>query len=285
DLESRNGTFVDGVPVKEQVLEHGSRIQIGDLQFLCLLEDEETPQATSRVQLDDSTLIVEATVQLRDEDALYLQREIVLETLPPMARTVRELNALLRISRAISSIRGREALERRLLELIFEVIPAERGAIALLENDREEFSSVFAMHKLTAEGKPVQVSRTVVRQVIREGAAVLNNDILETKNYSAAESLMAAQTQSLLCVPLVLLDKVMGVIYLDTTNGRARFDQDHLQLVTAIASFASGALENTQRLEWLERENRPLQAEVTIQHNMVGESAGMREVYEFIAKV
>src|SRR5262245_19912205 len=72
DLESRNGTFVDGVPVKERVLEHGSRIQIGDLQFLFLLEDTETPQATIRAQLDDSTLIVGTTVQLRKEDALYL---------------------------------------------------------------------------------------------------------------------------------------------------------------------------------------------------------------------
>jgi Nif-specific regulatory protein len=96
---------------------------------------------------------------------------------------------------------------------------------------------------------------------------------------------MVAQTQSLLCVPLVLFDKVLGVIYFDTTNGRARFDQDHLQLLTAIASFASVALENAQRVEWLESENRRLQSEVNLQHNMVGEGARIREVYQFIAKV
>ena len=100
-----------------------------------------------------------------------------------------------------------------------------------------------------------------------------------------AESLVASQIHSLLCVPMAILDRVIGVIYLDTSNRSVRFDSDNLQLLAAIASMAGFSLVNLRDLERLESENRRLQAEVEIQHSMVGESPRMREVYQFIAKV
>ena len=48
--------------------------------------------------------------------------------------------------------------------------------------------------------------------------------------------------------------------------------------------MASGALDNVRRMEWLETENRRLRSDVNLEHNMVGESARMREVYQFIGK-
>ena len=75
------------------------------------------------------------------------------------------------------------------------------------------------------------------------------------------------------------------MIYLDTTAPTALFDQDLLQLLTAIGSIAAIALDNAARLEKLENENQRLRAEINIEHNIVGEGSKMREVYEFIAKV
>ncbi len=60
---------------------------------------------------------------------------------------------------------------------------------------------------------------------------------------------------------------------------------DHLQMLTAVAGIASVALENARHVEWLESENKRLQSEISLEHSMIGESARMREVYEFIAKV
>ena len=56
---------------------------------------------------------------------------------------------------------------------------------------------------------------------------------------------------SLMCVPLLNLDKAIGLIYLDTTNPTARFTNEDLQLVTAIAGIASMALESARQVEWL----------------------------------
>jgi Nif-specific regulatory protein len=75
------------------------------------------------------------------------------------------------------------------------------------------------------------------------------------------------------------------VIYLDTSDPLVCFDEDHLQLLTSIAGLAAVAVENIRHLEWLESENQRLVAEINLEHNMIGESARMREVYQFLAKV
>jgi transcriptional regulator with GAF, ATPase, and Fis domain len=285
DLGSRNGTIVNGLPVKEQILEPGSRVQIGEFRFLFLMEEKEAARLSTQVQIDDRTLVPRSSLQLNKGDTLYFQPEVILATLPPTARTARDLSALLNISKVISAIRKQDELQQKLLELVLEVIPAERAAILFVEESHREFKLVFGIDKVSGPDQPVRVSRTVAQQVIREATAILGNDILETTDYGKAESLVASQIHSLLCVPMAILDRVIGVIYLDTSNRSVRFDSDDLQLLAAIASMAGFSLENLRDLERLESENRRLQAEVEIQHSMVGESPRMREVYQFIAKV
>jgi Nif-specific regulatory protein len=76
---------------------------------------------------------------------------------------------------------------------------------------------------------------------------------------------------------------VTGIIYLDSSA--TNFNEAHLQLVSAIASFAAGALANARRIAWLESENKRLLADAHLDHSMIGESAKMRQVYHSIAKV
>jgi Nif-specific regulatory protein len=285
DLESLNGTFVNGVPVKERVLEAGDQIKIGDAQFHFLLHEAEAVPLMSQVRLDEARLVTQSTIRLRREDALYLQPEKVLTALPPTVRLTRDLNALLKISTAINSIRNVEDIERQLLEMVFEVVPAEHGAILLREGSSEEFGSVLSWDRRSGPAQSLQVSRTIVEQVLQEGVAILSNDILESETFSAAESLIASRIRSVLCVPLVVFERVLGLIYLDTSDPAVRFEESQLQLMTAIAGIAAVALENARHVAWLEGENQRLHAEINIEHNMVGESPRMREVFQFIAKV
>src|SRR5258708_36565691 len=87
--------------------------------------------------------------------------------------------------------------------------------------------------------------------------------------------------RSVLAVSFEVFEEVLGVIYLDASDPEVRFDEELLQLLTAIGSIAAFALDNARRMEWLEEENRRLQAEVNVGHNMVGESAQMRDVFQF----
>ena len=123
---------------------------------------------------------------------------------------------------------------------------------------------------------PLRVSRTITRQVMEQGLAILGADVPGSGGLSGVESLVTLQVRSLLCVPLTVFQKVIGCIYVDTTSPAVRFDQDHLELVASIAGISAVALENARRLHWLEQENLRLAAEINLQHNMVGESNRMQ---------
>src|SRR5262249_48000830 len=137
DLGSRNGTFVNDVPVRRRELQHGDRVRIGESQFFFLFEDPDEPARTSEIRFDDSQVASGATVQLTYADALGLM--------------ARDLSALMKVSTTISAIRGLDELQLRLLELIFEVIPAKHGAILLSDenqSDGNEFNAVFGLDRV-----------------------------------------------------------------------------------------------------------------------------------------
>jgi transcriptional regulator with GAF, ATPase, and Fis domain len=282
DLASRNGTYVNGMPVKERTLHNGDQIQVGYCAMLFVAQNETGPSAG---RLAEDLVQDRKTVVLHKQEALYLATDTVHDVPPRPTRVCRDLTTLLRISARINSLRDRDELQRELMDSIFKTIPAQCGAILLVENGSEEFASVFTRERDGKLNRPVPISQTIVRQVLREKVGVLSNDVQNSAVYSQAHSLTEAAVSSLMAVPLELRDNVLGLIYLNTSNPRATFDEDHLQLLTGIAGIAAPALDNIRRVESLLTENRQLVAEANIEHNMVGTSARMREVYQFIGKV
>jgi Nif-specific regulatory protein len=270
DLESLNGTFINDVPVKTRRLEHGDRVRIGDSQFLFLTHDGEATSKSSDVKLDEAQMVSGSTLQIRFDDALY-----------SMAR---DLSALMKVSTTINSIRGLDELLQRLLELLFEAVPAQRGAILLTNEGSFETSLVFGLDRARGKDQAVTVSKTIVQQVLRDGVALLASEGASESSV-ATESLISTRAHSVMCVPLIMFDRKLGVLYLDTTLQRDQFNRDHLQLVAAIAGIAAVAIENARQFEWLETENERLLADVNIEHNMVGEGTAMQRVYHFISKV
>ena len=288
DLNSRNSTFVNGVPVTERILASGDELKIGSSVFVFVLpQTEQAKDASTSVEFNKTDTGAGSTIILRKQDARYLQDldKIPLDAGKTPSRTVRDLNALLLISKAVNSVRGLEALERQVLESIFEVAPADRAAILLCEHGAEEWTSMFGWDRREGPNQPVQVSRTIVSQVLADGVAILSNDLPAEESFSDTASIVERRIRSVLAVPLEVFDRILGVIYLDASNPDARFDEDHLQLLTAIGSIAAAALDNARRMESLEQENRRLQDEISVEHNMVGDSPRMRDVYQFIARV
>jgi transcriptional regulator with GAF, ATPase, and Fis domain len=283
DLESRNGTFVNGGVVSEKRLNHGDQISVGESVLVFLVKDTGGAERHEEVEFDDT--LTHATAQIRPQDVLYLQPDRIQKELPTASRLGRNLSALLKISRVVHSISDLDQLQAQILELIFEVVPAECGAILLDAhgNISDKFASVFAHPGPKKRGETVRVSRTITRQVMEEGVAILGGDV--PGNLSAVASLVRLHVRSLLCVPLTVFQKVIGCIYLDTTNPATRFDRDHLELVASIAGISAVALENSRRLLWLEQENLRLAAEINLHHNMVGESVAIKEVYRFLSRV
>ena len=281
DLQSRNGTLVNGAAITEHWLRHGDRIGVGD-SLLLFLTQEESPEPAGSVEFDDENLPMQATVHLRPEDAVYLHPQVSAEEDSVSAALSRNLNALLKVSQSVHSIHDPRELQEQVLQSIFEVAPAEDGAILL---DRYgEFTSTLARDRQGSEA-PVRVSRTIVQQVMKQGVSLLLNDVQHQSEYGGVKSLVASKVRSLLCVPLNVMDRVTGCIYISTRKADVPFTEDHLQMVTALAAIASVALENVNQLDWLRQENRRLITEINLDHNMVGDSPAIREVLQVLSRV
>jgi Nif-specific regulatory protein len=285
DLESFNGTFVNGIPIKEQTISHGDHLTVGDVVLLFVLDDLDAEGAVGAAQLEDADVITRSTVRLRREDALYLRPDKVSAQLPVSERIARDLNTLLRISASINSLRDSQELQKRLLDLIREVAPAEREAILLANTNQDRFSSACGWSKSTGYDTSVKVSATITKQVLLDGVALLSNDLIDNQSYKDAQSLVTHRICSVLCVPLVVFENPIGVIYVDTSDPAARFDERHLQLLTGVAGIAALAIENARHFSVLQDENARLQHELQIQHEMIGQSAPMHAVYQLIGKV
>jgi len=280
DLGSANLTLVNGIPVQENLLQHGDQITLGSSVLVFLLQEDNTHIQRSVVEFagrEES----ETGIHCIAEDSVSLQPTNFEMGSPPSARLAQDLNSLLRIATGIGGIRNRDSLQWQLLGFIFDVVPADRGAILLLENGTE-FSSV-AWDRVAGPNEPVQVSRSVVQRVTRERTGLLLSGT--TCDHAGGTTTSDLKISCLLCVPLVSASRVLGAIYLDSRNPDRSFQERHLRLMTAVAGIAGLAFDNVSHWENLQQENDELRAELDLEHDLVGESARMREVFEFIRRV
>lgn len=287
DLDSLNGTFVNGVPVKRRLLQHGDEIEIGTSKFFFLLKDTEEGEVPGPANLGAGEVRLGSTVRLKPEEALYLQPDRLAAALPstPGERIALDLQVLLKASRSIASAGTLGELGQKLIELAFEALPAERGALLLPGEDAEDFVAVACRDRISGRPDSIQVSRTILTQVCREKEAILSNDVLESEAFREAGSLVGSRVHALAAVPVAALEKLFGVLYLDSRDPKARFREEDLQLLMGLANMAAAAFENIRHIEWLERERARLEADVHLASDMVGEGPAMRHVYQFIGRV
>jgi transcriptional regulator with GAF, ATPase, and Fis domain len=284
DLQSFNGTLVNGVHVQEQTLQHSDQIAVGDTLLLFILHGDADFAKRVSVRFEEVSHELNSTIQLLKEDAIFVRPEKLHEALSLNARIEKELGALLKISSIINSIREAKKLQQQLLQLLLETIPAENAALLLIGASPKEIVLVSGANRQANIEEPVRVSMTVVNQVLHEGTAILSTDVKDAQGFAVAESLLGARTRSLLCAPLMFFENVTGAIYLNSSRAGV-FDNRHLQLVTGIAAIAAVAMENALHCEWVEGENLQLQAELKLEHQMVGSSQAMRKVYNYISQV
>jgi transcriptional regulator with GAF, ATPase, and Fis domain len=276
DCGSRNHTYLNNQAVKSGRLFDGDEIRIGASIFRFF-----APSADDTLS---GTPVVDAqTVILRQADAIYLRASPNAENLPANLRTVRDLNALASLSRDLTLLHDLAGLQDQVLKSVTGPIPAGRAAILLAQPDSEGWAQ-RSWDRRFGLGADFAASRTIVNRVFTEGVAILSNDIPNQEDFQSAESLVIAHTRSVLAVPLDAFGDRLGVLYLDGASG-ADFDQGHLQLLTALGNVAALGIVNVRHFEWLEGENRRLNEELNVEHNMVGESPALAEVIQFIKKV
>jgi len=282
DLDPANPSFVNGLPASGQPVADGDQIQIGGSLFVVNFAEPQTPPV-EEVSVNEASVLAPFSIMMSREDVFAGARSRADESTP---RVSRDLEALIRISGAINAIRGLVALERPLIELIADVVPASRGAIVLSGERPTEIASAAGWSRIPADGRTVEVSRSVVERVLRDGVGILSYEFPDgTAAGGAVPAVLSGAGRSVLAAPLVAFNKLLGAIVLEKDGPSERFDEDHLRLLMTIAGVAATALEHARQVDSLEGANRLLMAHANLEHNMVGESPVMRDVYRRVGRV
>jgi two-component system, NtrC family, response regulator HydG len=267
DLKSHNGTFVNGIPVNKRTLRHGDVLRVGQCELLFVTEASVPEMAPRVLYSDETTNDILKTVKLRDSR--------VGSPLPSeLGRMARDLSALVKISRTINSTSDPQALQRNLLECIFEVVPADFGAILLMDQAEDEPTSICSYDREGRDAQQVSVHRELVQRTLWEQSAVI------------AEGAGNSQTAgNAMCVALVGVQRTIGVLYLASAAAERKFEDDHVHFLNSVAGIAAVTLENVLALESLRAENRRLRAELEPGGDMVGEGKAMKHLAGMIGKV
>jgi Nif-specific regulatory protein len=267
DLDSHNGTFVNGIPIRRRNIDHGDTIRIGGSELVFLTHEGEVfPSAGTRLPYGSSNSTL-TTLRMESQPPVPTFGDEV-------GRMARDLAALFRISNVINSIRDAALLQRELLRLVFEVVPADDGAVVLQTDLDEETDSICTWSRNPDAAKTIEIQRDLVHRAIWERAAVSSDAAASSSN-----------TQNVLCLPLVAVERTIGVIYLASLPPAPPFREDHIHFLDSVSRIAAVALENILALDALRSENRRLKRELNPAGNLVGESAQIRQLEQFISRV
>lgn len=260
DLNSSNGTFVNSEAVNERTLKSGDRVQIGrTLLIFTGGDEEEKAEDLSQVikivglsPTETESRIVRSIGQ--EEGSRILDGSFGGEN-PWLARARSNLQVMYRTALAVSHTLDIDQLLRRIMDLIFEWVEADRGCIMLVDHDTEELiPKARRTRKNMGPDERIRISRTIIDYVMERKEGVLTTDAQDDQRWSPAQSILKMGVREAICVPLQGRYGIVGVIYIDTFTppGRnlhapasPRFTEEHLKLMVAIGHQAALAVEDT----------------------------------------
>jgi serine phosphatase RsbU (regulator of sigma subunit) len=196
------------------------------------------------------------------------------------------LGLISKVGVALLSSSGLDETLQQVASLVFEAVPAERCMIMLRDETAEDGMKISVARKRGKEEKieEVRISRIVLDEVMKNGKSVLTSDAQHDPRF-ASQTMSLLGIRSVLAVPLSISQKeVFGIIYADSPTFEANFTEEHLNILTTLASVASIRVENAKLLdERFERERmeRELELATEIQQSFQPSAPPVLDDYEF----
>ena len=293
DLGSANGTLYNGSIVDQTItLVRGGRIQIGETEIV--FNDGPYPLSSGATMItDQSSSIPEATIALSSADrttsGLFQQIEGARSRSSEefaAQRVERQSDLLALISKVgvalLASVTLNETLEQ-IVSLVFEAVPADRCMVMMRDKGGIELKvAVARLRDRVGDVGEIRISRSVIDEVVTNGKSVLTSDAQADPRFMGGTVVLQG-VRSVLAVPLGVGENVFGIIYADSPIAEGRFTEDHLKVLTTLASVAAIRVENARLAEeQLERERleRELQVASEIQQRFQPASAPQVTGYE-----
>jgi len=266
DLNSSNGTYVNGERLASPChLTEGDVITFGraDFKFSMYSPEERKRRGedstASGVRTSAHTSSVNIVGGEADSSATILATQMKIESTPlpgsdllpgrqdmvSLRKANDRLLTMYKLSEVIRSSLTREEVLAHVLELIFEVLPADRGVIMLHDGSPDNMVPPAVRYRTQGDDhEEVTISRTIIQKCVEERVAILSRDAKFDSRFNASESIVANEIRSAMCVPLISQHDLLGILFVDTSESVRAFTEDDLAFIVSISNDIAMTLHN-----------------------------------------
>lgn len=285
DLGSLNGTRLNGqVLTRDNSLAPQDEFRIGRTKLLYLENMSSVPQSPDATLTSDNSI----AIRKRLGDTRFQQ----LQTDPQVTahgkdrtrdRIELDLARLYQLALQMGEAPSLEELAKVVLSGLLEAVPAEVGAILMVQDGRD-FELLSYQTRDPKQSTYHKVSHFVTTEVLSTKKAVLAENVTTHVDLSKRDSLADLQATSLICAPIKSEQNVIGLIHLYSSSTVRGLDDEDLEFSLAVANQLGIAIANIRKQDRLSAENRSLRDQLRVDTELVGTSKSIRDVLSQVAR-
>jgi len=247
DLESQNGTYVNGRSIEERTrLRPGDQIRVGASVFVFGSAEPTDPDVIRVLSSDQIDTEVERALAVPgdNEDSLILSEP------EPRSAAVEHLRVIYRLTALTTQMIDKTELLRAIMELIFSEFKPERGCLMLMDESGTLRPAVvkYKTPPKDKEDAKIHVSRTILHHAMKKSEGVLSTNAMGDPRFQAGDSVQQYHIRSAICSPIKFRERNFGAVYIDSSIANYTFTEEQLALMNAIGHHTGLALANSDLL-------------------------------------
>jgi HD-GYP domain-containing protein (c-di-GMP phosphodiesterase class II) len=168
-------------------------------------------------------------------------------------KSLKQLTTLMEMASLVNSTLDTHEIRKRAIEAATALLGAEAGSLLLVDQETGEIFFEVALGEKGDKLKEVRLKpgQGIAGWVVEKGEPVIVHDASsDPRFFKGADKKSAFVTKNLVCVPVRTKEKTLGV--LQAINRReGKFDQEDLQILSALADQVAVAIENANLYEEL----------------------------------
>jgi len=264
DLDSQNGTFLNNKPIQKAALKSHDKIRVGNRWFLFLLQPETVDDllidpsfsATDTIMISNEEIKLSELWAQNTEHAarFFLQNaatEVSNKAIEPDRSDYKRLSMLYQLSDHLRTINEVAKIYEKGLDLIMESIPSANCALIVRKSDADGSYKIVAS-KLNGDQNTtkneIPVSRTLFDWVLSEKITLVSQDVSKDLRFKDSDSIRIHNLRSIICVPIVGKNDVLGLLYAQSDNLIAPITKDDATFASAVANELALNIDNIRFL-------------------------------------
>ncbi len=193
-------------------------------------------------------------------------------------RRINELNALYEAGKSIGSSANLQELLKQIVALASNVTEAQVGSIMLLDSSQQYMTieAAIGLSQKVIDKTKLPIGESIAGFVAKTGEPLIIDDI-ELHEHFKRNNQERYGAASLLCTPLKIKNKVIGVINMANKQDNATFSKNDLRLLSTFAVQAAIAVDDANQFE----RNRRMMEEYKILHEINAELHSITSLNDF----